>query len=445
MRKTAILVLAALSAGCASLPEGPTVADMNAVLDPPALGPEVRRGAEWIRQVLAREELTLEDALRLADVLNPELNMLRRDIDIAAAEVRNAALYPNPSLIAEVEDYRTRRSSGLSQAERVAGVEFPVVSSGRIGAATELAQKQRELAAWQYAWAVRRRRAEVKKAFAQVLAYQQYQALAEQNREVARAFHRVAEARFQAQAVPEMEVLKSAVALGKADADVRTVQAQVAVAIKSLKTRIGDPDLPFQRFSGTLHTKFEVPSFEAVKGRVLVSHPLIERARRAREMAEAELRLARAEAWPDVAVRVTSGKGPEDDTIVEGGLSVPLPLFNRNQWKVIAAEHKIRRAEFEIEATRNAVLEELSASYTGYTSAQDRVALYQQEILPKAEKALEQSEAGYRQGKFSYLDVLDAQRTVAEARIAYVFALLDLNQQAAELEGITGLALKEVR
>ena len=70
---------------------------------------------------------------------------------------------------------------------------------------------------------------------------------------------------------------------------------------------------------------------------------------------------------------------------------------------------------------------------------------YRETILPKAQKALEQTDEGYKAGKFSYLDVLDSQQTLAEARIAYVSALWDLNRLAAELEKVTGTRLTGTR
>lgn len=428
MRYVAALTLAL--AGCASVPDGPTAFEFS----PPA-----------VSDVTAtKEEITLDEALKLAEALNPELQALRRDIEIAAAETRHASLYSNPSVFAETEDYRTKGSNGLSGAERTLGVGVPIVLSGRIGAATAVAQKQREIAAWVYAWERRKKLIEVKKAFFQLLALQQYRALTEDNRDVAKAFHEVSEQRFRAQAVPEMEVLKSSVALAKAEADLRTVEGQWASALSSLKASIGNVDLAFTRVAGTLPSKFEVPALQALKAPIFDKHPLVERALRAKEQAEAELSLAKAEAWPDVSVQVAMGKGPEDDTIVEGGVSVPLPLFNRNQWKVAAAEHRIRRAEHEIEAAKNEVLRRLESSYHAFVAAQHRVDAYRGEILPKALRALASSNEGYRQGKFNYLDVLDAQRTVAEARIALVFALLDLNSSASELELITGSKLRQI-
>jgi cobalt-zinc-cadmium efflux system outer membrane protein len=72
------------------------------------------------------------------------------------------------------------------------------------------------------------------------------------------------------------------------------------------------------------------------------------------------------------------------------------------------------------------------------------VATYRDEILPKAEKAVAQTNEAYGLGKLPYLDVLDAQRTLAEARIAYVAALSELNVTAADLERLIGTRLTPI-
>ena len=129
----------------------------------------------------------------------------------------------------------------------------------------------------------------------------------------------------------------------------------------------------------------------------------------------------------------------------EAGVSIPLPLFKRNQGRIAGAEARIRKAEFEADAVRNDLLLHLTEAYRTFAVAQERVGVYRDEILPKADRALSQTNEGYKQGKFSFLDVLDSQRTLAEARIAYAAGVADLNVAVAELEKLTGTRLEAVR
>jgi cobalt-zinc-cadmium efflux system outer membrane protein len=74
-------------------------------------------------------------------------------------------------------------------------------------------------------------------------------------------------------------------------------------------------------------------------------------------------------------------------------------------------------------------------------AARDRLEIFLGTILPQASRALEQTREGYRAGKFAYLDLLDAQRTLAEARSGYATTAAELNESAATLEELSGVRL----
>ena len=397
-----------------------------------------------IDDLLKKDSLTLEDVLLVADLMNPTLAVERKNIDLGAAEIWEASLYPNPSLVLEVEDYATRGGS-FGNSHRTAGVRLPVVISGRIGAATSLAEKKRDAAAVQYVWKRRQILTEVKRAFVSVLAARRSVELMRETRDLAKTIHDVTDERFKAQAVPEMELLKAAVQLAKAESDLKLLEKDLRVSVKVLHSLMGSVDFPKDKFTGDLHTQFTTPSFEALRGQVTTVHPLLVAAAKAKEAAEFQLSLAEAERTPDLGVAVAGGKDADGETILEGGIEIPLPFFNRNQAKIAASETLIRQAELRMQAVRNDLILQLTTLYGEFAAAQERVGVYKDEILPKSQKALDQTAEGYRLGKFKHLDVLDAQRTLAEARIAFAAALTDLNKSATDLELITGTILEPIR
>lgn len=444
MRIVPLLALAGFALGCGASPDPFPWSDLDTGdrRYQPASGSE---GVAAPKTILDKEELSLKDVLALADVLNPNLAAERKNIDIATAAIWDAKLYPNPALLAQIEEYPTKDGGSLEDSKRVVGVALPIVVSGRIGAATALAEKERDVAAIRYIWRRREILGTVQKAFVAFLAARQSAVLARETRDLAKTFHTVTDDRFRAQAVPEMELLKSAVNLAKAEIDLKLVEKESAVSLKALHAAIGNVDFPKETFAGELGFKFTSPSLEALRGQVLASHPLLEAATRHKEAAELERDLARSERIPDPSLEILGGRDGEDASILEAGISIPLPLFNRNQGRIAGAEARIRQAEFEVDAVRNSLLLNLNEAFQTFAVAQERVAVYRDDILPKAERALAQTTEGYRQGKFSFLDVLDAQRTLAEARIAYAAGLADLNLAVAELEKLTGSRLEIVR
>lgn len=406
---------------------------------------EPRQARNKAEALLKKDELTLEDVLRIADIINPSLEIERREVDLAPLGAWDASLFPNPELGIEVEDFPTGSGRSLTNSERTISLSQSLPVGGRLGAAATLSGKSRELAAYRFFWMRRELLTQVKSAFLDVLSSRQNVELTRQTRDLAKQFHDLTEDRFKAQAIPEMEVLKAAVNLAKAESDLRAAEKDRLISIKTLHSLMGDVDFPTDRFQGNLFDRFEAPSLESLRGQAIVGHPMIEVAKREKEVAEAELTLAHTEAVPDVELDLGYGWTADDERIVEFGLSFPLQLFNRNRGAIMAARIRIRQTELRMQEVRNVVVLSLIEAYRNFEAAQGRVTTYKQTIMPKAEKALAQTDEGYKAGKFSYLDVLDSQQTLAEARIAYLAALVDLNRFAAELEKVTGSRLKAVQ
>lgn len=444
MRKGALFPAFAvvLAAGCG----GPTRFDFLEVetADQRFHAPSAPDGKAAADAILQREELTLDDVLRIADLLNPALAVERNNIDLATAAIWDAQLYPNPTLGIEIEEYKTGGGS-LRESKRVGSLTLPVVLNGRIGKAAAAAEKDRTVEALNYVWRRREILNDVKHSFVHLLAARRAEELSRETRDIAKSLQELTDERFRARAIPEMETLKTAVNLATAETKLRRAESDAVIAVKTIHALMGDVDFPNDRFAGTLAARFSVPSLDALRGQVVASHPLAEAAKAALEAAELQLSAAKATAIPDFDVVLAAGKGIEDDTILEGGISIPLPLFHRNQGAILAAEIRLRQAELRIQAVRNDLLLKLTEAYRTFTTAQECVRVYQEEILPKSQKALDQTHDGYKLGKYGYLDVLDAQRTLAESRGSYTSALEDLNLAAANLEKLTGTRLEVLR
>ena len=394
-----------------------------------------------LQQLLSKEELSIEEVLQIAELRSPQLAFERRNIDLATAAIWEAQLYPNPTALFQLEDYGVR-GGRFGSSNRTAGISIPIVLSGRIEAATRVAECEREVAALTYIWNRRQILGEVAHAFIELLAARTTLEITTETREIARRLHQATEERFRAETIPEMEILKAAVSLAQSETDVRIAERTLTIALKTLHAAMGDAEEKRDNFRGDLRRRFVLPTLEVLRERVQVSHPLTAAAAKRKEAAQLSVDLARAERIPDPQLEVTAGADVNNEAIVQAGVSVTIPIFNRNQAKIAQAEIQVQQAAFHLHAVRNDLVLRLTSNYETVTAAQERVAVYTDEILPKAQKALEQTEEGNRVGKFRYLDVLDAQRTLAEARSAYAAALAELNLSVAELEKITGQVME---
>src|SRR5262249_2634654 len=124
--------------------------------------------------------------------------------------------------------------------------------------------------------------------------------------------------------------------------------------------------------------------------------------------------------------------------------SVPLPVVNRNQGAILEAQHRLAKAGEERRAAVVRVRSALGAAYAALTAAFAEVTTLKNEALPGAQRVFEATREGYRQGKFSLLDVLDAQRTLFETRGQYIEALATYHKAVAEAERLIGGELAAV-
>lgn len=430
---------AALFAGCSSREAAVWEIDRSDsfAARPPGAAPAPEPEQSLKDRILAKEELTLEDVLALADEVNPDLNQARKDIDLGNAQVWDAGLYPNPSLVAALDDFHPHHGT-WSTSKRTIGAGMPIVLGGRIHANIHLAETQRDQLILNYVWRRREILSQVKQAFLNVMAFQQSLDLTRQAVAIIRNFHTLALDRFTLRAIPEMELLKATVELAKAETDERTAGKNVVVAVKTLKSLMGNLELPKEKFKGALATRFTMPPMEDLRRKLEEKHPLLESARKEKEIHEREVELLKASNIPDVAAQLLLGVDSGKETVLQAGLSVPLPLLDRNQAKIAIARIEINRAEFLYQSQWNDLHLRLFQLHKDYQDGEARVKSYTDTILPSAQKAMEQTTEGYRQGKFNYLDVLDSQRTWLDARTSYVDSLLDLNSTVSELEKVVG-------
>ena len=126
--------------------------------------------------------------------------------------------------------------------------------------------------------------------------------------------------------------------------------------------------------------------------------------------------------------------GGKTDGIVQ--LTMPLPLYNRNQGaiqqshaSVVAAEHTLALLELRLQ-------NQLAPIYERYASATNQVRIYRESILPAAQESLELVRQGHKAGEFPFLNLLNAQRTYFQTNLQYLDALRELRTAAIEIDGL---------
>jgi cobalt-zinc-cadmium efflux system outer membrane protein len=171
----------------------------------------------------------------------------------------------------------------------------------------------------------------------------------------------------------------------------------------------------------------------------LASSPQLQRAQRELERRKSLVTLEQSRAVPDVTVSVGMKRSVEitgDQALV--ALKVPLPLFNRNQGNLQEALQREEKAAAELQAARVSLSGAARQALENVVARRQEADLLRTEVLPGARSAYEAASIGFENGKFSFLEVLDAQRTLIAATSQYLTALASVHRANSELESLIG-------
>jgi cobalt-zinc-cadmium efflux system outer membrane protein len=160
---------------------------------------------------------------------------------------------------------------------------------------------------------------------------------------------------------------------------------------------------------------------EHLDAAVRAGHPALLVADHEVAAAEARLERARAERTPDLDLRLAAGyRGESDEGIVEAGAGMTVPLWDAREGSILAARFEVSRARQGRSARENELLARLADAVGAYEAARAPLDAFRERIIPDAQRAFDLTAEAYRAGRASFLDMLDAQRTLAEARIALI-------------------------
>lgn len=379
-------------------------------------------------------ELSLEDALEIAETLQPELAEARAAVDAAEGRARQAGAFPNPEAIIGAQQLPL---NGPNEREYVAGVGQTLPLGGRLSKTRSAELLDREVRA--RGLEVKRRdiRKRVHNAFATAL-YQEHAHEAQsqilQNAERAvnttRARVEVGDALREDLARVEMEWARARVELQRA----RSLRDQALIALGSA---MGDATLSVKSLAGTLETTFELPTLETLAAS-LPAQPEAALAQADIQARNARVDAAKAERIPDVKVELLYHRleATKSDTL-DLGLSIPLPLFNRNQGRLREARAEVAAAEARARMTQNELTTRLRGSHLQLTAALANSSALKTEVLPRAATLLKGAEARYAAGDIGLAELLPVRRDWAAVQLTYLESLRDVMQAWAELKSFS--------
>ncbi len=389
--------------------------------------------------------ITLSQALTLALVRNPELRAFSWEVRARESMALQAGLPPNPEISFEFEDF-----GGTGSVEGFDGVEATIRLSqlvplgGKLSKRRKVAAFNTDLAAWDYEAVRLNVLTQTALAFLNLLATQERLALDLELVSLAEKVHTVVSERARAGEISPIQAKRSKVALSQTEIELERTKRELEAAKTQLASRWGSQKPQFEEVKGNLDSITSIPTFQNLSD-LLSQNPDIARWATEMKQREATLKLTQANAIPDPFIsggyrRITE----RDDNAFVVGLSIPIPILNRNQGAISEARRRLKKAIEERTNAEVIVNEALADAFQNLSASYEEVILLKDDVLPEAQSAYESIFEGYREGKFALLDVLDAQRTVFDARLQYIEALLSYHSSRANVERLTATPIEEI-
>ncbi|HOK45084.1 MAG TPA: TolC family protein [Bryobacteraceae bacterium] len=394
----------------------------------------------------AGEAVTVEQAV--AEALKNNLSLLaeRANIDIARARVLAAGLRPNPVVSAE-SNHVDMLGTGFDSlnaggpTEIVFETEFTYERAGKRRLRVAVAEGERAVAELQFRDAARGVVLEVQNAFVDALHARRCLELA---RETLGTFNQIVEvntARVRAGDLAEIELIRSRLAALQYQTSIRQAELRLRTALIKLQTAMGRPrPSPTFDITGDLRRDPIVPSLKEFQEAALNSRPDLLALERDYQRAGAELQSQIAQSKPDLTFGAQFIRQQVNAKANSLGFSVsmPIPLFNRNQGEIARAQKERRQIELRIAALRASIAAETETAYDQYLTARSLLESIEGIMLQEARDVRDITEYTYRRGQASLLELLDAQRAFNETMQAYIDARAEYARSLYLLDSISG-------
>jgi outer membrane protein, heavy metal efflux system len=397
------------------------------------------------------EASTIDELVARALADNLDLQAARAEIEAARGRLLQAGLRPNPMLDLGAQQNVTGPDNNVN-----VGVTLPLDlnrrKAGRIGMAErELEQKEAQVLN-----RAREIEAEVRMKAGEVLAAQRNLRITEELLDINRQALQLIGDRVRRGAGPALEENLQRVEVNRLDASRQTLQSRAEVATLQLQVLVGRPPEAPLVLQGDLRTPPVTLAREGAIARALAARPDLRMAQAGVAMAQAKIRKEEAEGRWDASVNVgymrqdfgydlsgLTARGelrPITDIFhyVGGGVTITLPVRNRNQGNVAAAFAEARATEHRADLATLTVRQEVAAAFTQHEAAERALDIYTRGVLEVARQNLEVIRKTYQLGRATLLEVITEQRRYIDIEMGYTEALQQAYNAAVDIERAVG-------
>jgi cobalt-zinc-cadmium efflux system outer membrane protein len=382
--------------------------------------------------------ISLDEALAKALQSSPRLEASSAAIRASAGEQRQAGAWQNPQLTFEAENFSGDGPyRGYSGAETTVGVSQLVELSGKARRRAAVAKEGVTISQFDHDIEALSLISDVRTAYANAVAAQERFAMRQEQRAVAERLYGEVSERVNAAREPSIQKSKAEITLSTATFAAEKSERELNHAKHVLSSLWGGHKSEYGLQSDYFYI-VEPPMAEEAAEEALEKNMYLKRMTAEQLRAQAVHRLELVQAVPDptIGIAVRDFRNTGDRALV-ASVAIPIPVLNHNRGGIDRARENITKAASDAQAVRLLLVNQLHEALEEMKNTHDNANNLKKTILPAAEKAFSESRKGYNAGKFAYIEVLDAQRTLFDVKEQYIDTLNEYHQAKATLERLT--------
>ncbi len=389
-------------------------------------------------------KLALPQVVELSLQNNGDLKAFREEKGIRDAAKVRAGLLPNPTL--ELEGGTGALTGSSAENSLSLGVSQEFFLAGKRQKRLAIAEQELEMYRWQLADRERLLREEVKTAFYDAILAQQRISLLDRSIALNRQLLDVTKERLAAGDIPELEMNLVKVELARSEGAKIEVEKALSQNQAKLLTLMGLPPGEDPSIVGTFETEILLQkNLVDLKQLAHEKRPDRNALESEKNRGESDITLARAEGIPDLTaglafrrdtttMEIGGIEGKETGYTIGLKLSMPIPVFDRNQAGVQEARAKRNSTESRLTAAIRSAEREVETAYASFKNAEKVLSLYKSSIIPQLEENLKLTQEAYRLGEVGILTVIQEQKKFFEVNDSYLAALHDRQAALVKLE-----------
>lgn len=394
---------------------------------------------------VSSDYLSLETVLDQFLRKNLSVEAARLEVGVAEAERIGARLRPRPGLTISAENLRLSGETPASRLQEYGiSVAQPIELGNRKALRMEVAERTVSVSEARLTEVLRRQLFDLKRTYYESVLARVLLDTEQENRDNFEGLVKFNTVRFEEGYIAEGELLKVRLERTKFDFAVANAELGLRRAKIRLLELIGERD--FERaLRVETSNRLQIPPVDLnlaqLKETALVNRPEIKVAEAELALAGVSIKLERSRAKGEVTPYLGYKRVGVDNTVL-AGVTVPLPIGNRNQSGIARSEAEQKVSETNLNLVRNRTLAEVETAYRAYETAREQVRAYEAGLLKQADESREIQLGAYQEGATELITLIEAQKTRTEVRANYYRAIFDYYTSIFQLELATGTDIK---